>query len=392
MGQGGVFSVGGNGGEAELHEAVLLPAQPLQVVGGGDLGQRLALQPFPGPVGENTICIIGVLQEVAVLRDGDAVPDVGFLLVFDLHRVLDGLPVGAGQQLVHQFHGAVQCRDEGIVGLAGLQQNGLAPELLHRLIDVVVGQKLHVQRLKVVPDLCVEACFIGEEEGLLLCHQEIGKEDRGAEHVISPEVEKPGDVVEAGNDMHLGTGLLHIGPKLGELLRGALSGPALLQNPHTALGQRGAVLPDLAHEIRIPDECCALLHGNAAELRSETEVHTAAVKAQTAVHRQHAPNVFGQGRYSLFSHLHECGAAVPELLLRLNKVAAVGEEPGFRLCHHQITAVAGEAGDVFDGLEIFRDMLTLMEVIHGDQEHIHMFRLHFLPQERQFLFHLIYLV
>ncbi len=93
--------------------------------------------------------------------------------------------------------------------------------------------------------------------------------------------------------MDIRTGFFHVGPQIGKLLRGGFSGPARLQYPYPAFRQGGAVRPDLAHEIRIPYERSSFFHGNVAERRAQAEVHTAAVKAQTAVCRQYALDVFG---------------------------------------------------------------------------------------------------
>ena len=320
-----------------------------------------------------------MLHEVHEIRDGDAILHMCLLRVLDLHRILLGLPHGGRQHLIEDTHRIRKLADRRVVRLRRLEQNGGILQLMHRLIEAVVRCDLYPEILEVGLHFLIEIGRIHEEVGTLQIDDHIGQEHRIARDVIGTKVQKPGDVVEARDDMEAGTLLLHQCTKLRKLLCGTLAGEAILEDPYTGARKGRTVRPDLTDEILLCLHRDRLLRETIPQGHAMMKIDTAAIEAEIATLRRHGDEVIIERRYPRLAHTHQLDIPTGHLLLRLDEITTIRKKGRAVLRDNQISLTA-ESGQEVDRAEVHADILAQVKIIRRYQVGIDIILLHLLTQ------------
>ena len=78
---------------------------------------------------------------------------------------------------------------------------------------------------------------------------EIGEDNRIARNIVSADVQHPGDIVECGQDMHLGTVLFHLFADFCKTVSSGLAGIFGIKNPDRFCRKCWAVGPDFTDQV-----------------------------------------------------------------------------------------------------------------------------------------------
>ena len=78
---------------------------------------------------------------------------------------------------------------------------------------------------------------------------EVGEDNRIARNIVSADVQHPGDIVECGQDMHLGTVLFHLFADFCKTLSSGLAGIFGIKDPHRFCRKCRAVGPDFTDQV-----------------------------------------------------------------------------------------------------------------------------------------------
>ena len=190
---------------AKIHRA-LLAAALLQIIAGGNLCHR------------NLTDI--VLDPVEEIHHGKTVLAVRFFRTGDLCLIFDSLADRRGIQMIDDILCVLQTGDQCVVRLVFIQQNLVTGcHLCRCLIELAVGLYLYADSFQIGENLRRQSFFEGEENCAFLRDNKERVENRIVIHIAAAQVQNPGDIVEAGNQVDIRAMLLHIAADRSQLVR-----------------------------------------------------------------------------------------------------------------------------------------------------------------------------
>ena len=156
----------------------------------------------------------------------------------------------------------------------------------------------------------------------------------------------------------------HPCPQQGQLFP---AGHVALQRPKGLGGQGRTVGPDLIRQIAAAVQTDVLRGEGIGQRAVQPGADGAAVEGQHAVLGQLLRQEIGQLGNTGLAGAHQVDTAARQLPLRLKEVAAVRPQGGLIRQDHQRAGRAGEAGEIFPGLEVVAHILRAVEVVGDDQ-------------------------
>ncbi len=330
---GSVGTIGGNGLKAGAKVARLFFAQLFQLFGGRTLGDRLLAHP--------------VLQPVQKAAQGRAVLHVCPALLLQLGGVLAGFVQAHRAFLVQKQHIGGHTVPQSVAGLGRVHPQGRAlGQGLYVIINFFIGGQLHPIGGQPLLQRLVKGRGLGKQQHPLRLHRRKGQHHRVAGHVIAPQVQQPGNVVQGGQHQAVGLLLGHFGPNLGQLVGAAAPGVGLVQLPGLPAGAGGPIRPDVPHQIQFPvqDDPVQRL---AETLHLRRGQHPAVI-AQHAAAAQVGLQPLGQRGHARLAHAVQGDSDALQLARRLNKIAAVCPQTGLHPLrgagHRRGARAAGKTG------------------------------------------------
>ena len=313
----------GNGIEAQRHIPRTSRTGGGEAFVDGQLGDRLATQRGLQPGKEFT-------QRSAVLLHGLA----------DMHRIVEAFAgLGQGRR--------VQPFDQGHLLAKVIQQADRHPRRVDQQArprrhagqyraDITVVTQGHAIGLEHLRKLGTHLVQGHEQRGLLLADQGKGNEHRVEGHVGTAQVEQPGDIVQRGDEVPVGTAVFQFTAQLHKLLATAdrrLRRQVLVDR---LVRQRVTVFPDHAQQVEVSAQL------RAAGLQLVLQGPRRRQRHDRAIHRDHTAwrGLFGQPVQRTGEprrQLHQLDATAGQLLGRLLPVAAIRPDAGELRRHDQGT-------------------------------------------------------
>ena len=216
----------------------------------------------------------------------------------------------------------------------------------------------------------------GDEEcGLLLRDEQVGHEHRVAMHVATPEVERPGDVVERRHEQGIGPLTEQLSTHPFQLRRSILSRKLQRKDLHLSVGHRRTVGPQLIERVdaghhfyvakfrQLPGEVVHFGRHAHHPVDAHTCLwHASQALAQPLGHR-------GRARDAL---LHEHELRARNLFRGRDEIARVGPERGLVHRHHRRARRAVEAGEPLAPFPVVGQILAFVGVATGDDKRVEM--------------------
>ena len=164
------------------------------------------------------------------------------LLAGGFHR----LQRGGGGGGVHGAGVGQRTGDLGVGGGAVQQHAVLRRESGQAVVDVPVGPQRHAVSGQRIGDGGGDGLGLDEQHRVHLAQQQERQKYRRAGHVAAPQVQRPGDVGQVGEQQVAGVFLRHFLPQQRQLLP---AGYVALQRPQGLGGQGGPVGPHLLRQV-----------------------------------------------------------------------------------------------------------------------------------------------
>ena len=323
MHHGGIGSVSCDHGEAVLHISLLFLTEIHQKLShvcfrNGLTGSQLLLQAHLEP------------------GHGHAFLDMGVFCVCDLHRVLHGL----------QTEGRLLSLYNGHPGILLHSQVQTVIDVLHAhqhdrghidggdpVQDLPIWPHSHSVFLKIIQSLLRYTAAVHIKDCRFLGQKDIGHKGGIVHHIRGPQVQKPGNAVQAGNGHGVRPVLLKPGADLGDLFCRRKACILFRKQIDRALGDGRTVCPDGRDQILRPDpdplgrkRCLHIQHS----LRRSDH----AVDPQDLSLLQPGEKKFLDGGHAFFLHTVEDDLAAGHLPLRLDKITAIGPQTALRFSDH----------------------------------------------------------
>ena len=131
---------------------------------------------------------------------------------------------------------------------------------------------------------------------------EVGEDNRIARNIVSADVQHPGDIVECGQDMHLGTVLFHLFADFCKTVSSGLAGIFGIKNPDRFCRKCWAVGPDFTDQVTSIGE--KTLRKCLFQCLTEHLIDNAAVEADGHAFFCICLQVFLYGRNTFLAHFH----------------------------------------------------------------------------------------
>ena len=131
---------------------------------------------------------------------------------------------------------------------------------------------------------------------------EIGEDNRIARNIVSADVQHPGDIVECGQDMHLGTVLFHLFADFCKTVISGLAGIFRIKNPYRFCRKCWAVGPDFTDQVTSIGE--KTLRKCLFQCLTEHLIDNTAVEADGHAFFCICLQVFLYGRNTFLAHFH----------------------------------------------------------------------------------------
>ena len=131
---------------------------------------------------------------------------------------------------------------------------------------------------------------------------EIGEDNRIARNIVSADVQHPGDIVECGQNMHLGTVLFHLFADFCKTVISGLAGIFRIKNPYRFCRKCWAVGPDFTDQVTSIGE--KTLRKCLFQCLTEHLIDNAAVEADGHAFFCICLQVFLYGRNTFLAHFH----------------------------------------------------------------------------------------
>ena len=213
----------------------------------------------------------------------------------------------------------------------------------------------------------VDLGFADEQRRPLLADQHVGEEDRVVADVGTAQVEQPGDVVDGRDDVVGRAGVAHGAAHALEpaAARFGRFGTGVLVD--RGAGRRGTVVPGVGEDVEIAAQVDAVAAELALEVAGGAEAeHVAVDRDRVACLQLPAEPVDVLGRERR-GDPDEVDAAVGQLVLGLDPVAAVGEQRRVVERDGQRAHRAGEAGRPLAALPALGKVLREVRIARRDQ-------------------------
>ncbi len=309
------------------------------------------------------------LQPVHKFRERDAVPYMREPGVINLDRILDRLHQLCRILFVHDLTVRMQTARNAVIDHTAIQKHaGIRRNGRHVLVNCLIRSHRYTVFIQIRPDLFRHQLLLQKPDTLCVRHCQIREYDRHMIDIASADIQKPGDIVERGEDVHTGLLLFHLFPQAGKLVRGISSTVTLFEQKQRLLRKSRTVLPDQAGQILVHMQRRALLLRNPAEFFAQLCVYHPSVKPKTTVFRKLFPDKILLCRHALHSHAVKRDGCSCKLLLRLNEITAVCPQPRLCLCDYGGSRGTCKARDKFSRLKMIPDILGFMEI--GCRNHI----------------------
>ena len=130
----------------------------------------------------------------------------------------------------------------------------------------------------------------------------IGENNRVARNIVSADVQHPGDIVECGQDMHLGTVLFHLFADFCKTVSSGLAGIFGIKNPYRFCRKCWAVGPDFTDQVTSIGE--KTLRKCLFQCLTEHLIDNAAVETDGHAFFCICLQVFLYGRNTFLAHFH----------------------------------------------------------------------------------------
>lgn len=208
----------------------------------------------------------------------------------------------------------------------------------------------------------------------------MAQEDRVVVHVAATQVGDPGQVVHRGHEVVRGAKLRHGLAHCRQLLGARLHRLRRQVFVHRLRGQAGSIGPDGLQQVDIAAQ------GHAGRLKGRLQQLGHAQAQHLAIDRHHAATghlcsqpVDVRGGVA-GGDLDQFDAAAGQFGFGLHPVAAVGEQDGAVLRHHQRAHAAGEAREPLAALPATGQVLAQVRIGRRHQHGLHALAVQFFAQ------------
>ncbi|MNF65438.1 hypothetical protein D3C84_471980 [compost metagenome] len=225
-----------------------------------------------------------------------------------------------------------------------------------------------------------------EQRGLLLADQGEGNKHWVKRHIAATQVEQPGDVIEGGDEMPVGTTGLQGFTQLGELFAtadGRLRRQVLIDR---FIGQLRTVAPDIAQQVDVRAQSGAALFKLASQCPRRSHGHHRAIDRDNATLR----SLFGQPfQWAGLTRLQfdQFDTATIELFGRLFPITAVRPNAGKVRSHDQGADRTMETRQPLASLPVTRQVFRQVRVGRRHQQGMNALPAHQFAGLRQALGH-----
>ena len=158
---------------------------------------------------------------------------------------------------------------------------------------------------QLLPDLRRHRLFLNVKMHLIHGQDHIGEHYRIIFDIISPDIQQPYNVIQAGEHMDIRSGFLHFFSDLSDLFLPGLSGVLHIKDIHRLSGHFRTVCPDFVDEIIVIDDLSVFCGCDRSIVLSFAHGYDAAVEAKCTVFREFVGKVLKDSRNARFAHFHQ---------------------------------------------------------------------------------------
>ena len=346
----------GDGREGQADETRTSGALGAQALVDGELGDRFAAghrRLEPGVEGAHR-------RAVLLHRLADELRLGGVLAALEQRAGVDGLDDGGGRgQRLAQAQGHASRID---------QHPGISGQGAERGARVGIRGDAHAIGGQALRERGVDLAGLHEQGRAVGVEQRVCQEHRVVADVRAAQVEQPGDVVDAGDQVVGDAVPRHRLADLPELVGAADGGLRRGVLVDRGVGQAGALVPGVVDQVERGVDAHALGAHRRAQLLRERQSQHLAVDDQRLARLQAFRQPADVLHRCAGGNLEERDAAAGKFTLGLRPVAAVGEELRVVERDDQRAHRAGEAGEHLARLPAARQVFGEMGVGRGDQD------------------------
>ena len=292
-----------------------------------------------------------------------------FFRVLDFHRVLDRFAQHNGRGLIHDVDVLVKAREGREVQLRLVCPNRCAGgNARDVIVNAVIRHQLYAVGRQRGFHLIADRLLLRKEQHLFLFHRREGQQIGIVSDVCAAQVQQPGDFAQRGQQQHVRAVFRHVAADEGELFLRRHARLRVGQAERGLCGKRGAIRPDLAHQILVNRKARMAARQRLFEVLRRAGIdHTAVVTQAAALGQLFRQELLHRGNARL-RDLHQLDAGAAQLVFRLNEVTAVRPKLRLVLEHHADACRSGKTRKIRACLKMLAHIFRLMEV--GRRHHV----------------------
>ena len=278
------------------------------------------------------------LQPVNKPAHSSGIFDMGFLQIFHFHSIFISFENSCRICLENKFRPLRDVLIKSIICAGVFHHNLLGRiQFFHIFIYLEIGVKDYACFLQLFPYFRRHCFFLNVKMYLIHGQDHIGKHYRIVFNIISPDIQQPHNIVQAGDHMDIRSGFFHFFSDLGDLFFPGLSGVLHIQDIHRFSGHFRTVCPDFPRKVNITFKYGLFVCKKLFILLSFGNADGPSIAAKTTFLGQ----IFLDKRIhcgnSFLPHFHQGNSGIFQLFRRLDEISSICPQAGLILCHHKGT-------------------------------------------------------
>ena len=196
----------------------------------------------------------------------------------------------------------------------------------------------------------------------ILSHNRIRKQEREEINIVSPDIQKPADIIQRCDNMGICPVLFHGLAHTEQFRFRTLAGVFLLQEKCRFVGKGRPLLPDSVNQINGILDADLFLRQLFFIFLSFLHREYTSVKGDRPALRNASAQIFRNRRRLSHEHLHQPDTAAFQFILCLEEISPVRPQPSVVSGNDYRSVRTAESGNILSCLKMFPHIFTLVKV------------------------------
>ena len=278
--------------KAQIQQAFLFSAKTLQIIRCGNFRHWNFPHIFLQPIHESAHC--------------HCIFYMGFSRIGNLCLIFDSFHLQRRIFCIYHLCRLRQIITDFCINHSAIKQNRLILQCFYILIKCLIRTRGNSILLQIFPQGIIDNFFLQEPDALFLCQCQVGKNNRYITDVISTYIQKPRNIIQRSQQMHLCTFFLHFFTDCGKLIFCTSSTVCFIQNPHRFFGHRRTIFPDLSDQILLYIKFSVFFFCDLLQFCAPSSIDNPSVKSDGPALFQRLFHIFINRRNMFLSHTVQC--------------------------------------------------------------------------------------